>query len=129
MPSVHPIQTLPSTTQTSLKPQNTRSSAQSSKNPADSIQFGNPTSQKAAMPNRFSIAFQSAFKPSGLMNDAMWGVGLSLVSAIIPPHAHALLMFPACFAIGITTRAVQALINPESTNKELQEAGKEVASK
>jgi hypothetical protein len=103
--------------------------SQSSKKPADSIQFGNPTSQKAAMPNRFTIAFRSAFKPSGLMHDAMWGVGLSLVSAIIPPHAHALLMFPACFAIGITMRAVPALMNPEGSYKELQEASKEVASK
>jgi hypothetical protein len=129
MPFVHPIQTLPSTMQASLKPKNTRAMSQSSKNPADSIQFGNPTSPKTAMPSRLNIAFQSAFKPSELKKDAMWGVGFSLLAAIIPPHAHALLMFPATFAINITMRAVQALMNPESVYKELQNAAKQVASK
>ncbi|WP_373532344.1 hypothetical protein [Vampirovibrio sp.] len=129
MSVVRSIQPQPSKSQPALAPQRSRQVPQQAEIQTDSVRFGTPTTVEPKPPNRFKIAFQTAFKARSLMHDALWGVVLSLLTAIIPPHAHALLMFPASFAVGITLRGVSALMNPQKALKELQEASKQGLSK
>lgn len=116
VPSIRPFAAKPlSAIKRSLQPQSTSRLNTSS----DVTRFGNhqPTEIPTKFLDKSKLALKHIFSKSGLIQDAAWGAGLSLVAAIIPPHAHALLMFPACFAVGAVTRGMRAFFNPKEVTE------------
>lgn len=129
MPSISSIYPLSHKTPSSLQGDKARQAFRPSVKKADSVRFGNPEVAEEKIPGRGKLALKNAFSWQGLKSDAIWGIALSIVSAIIPPHAHALMMFPASFAIGMTVRATSALFSPAGVHKTLQETAKEASKK
>lgn len=116
VPSIRPYATQPlSAIKRSIQPQQTSRLSAS----RDIARFGNhqPVEVPTTFKEKSILAFNHIFSKSGLIQDAAWGAGLSLVAAIIPPHAHALLMFPACFAVGAVTRGMKAFFNPKEVTE------------
>lgn len=116
VPSIRPFTTKPlSAIKRSVQPQQT-SLLKASNNV---VRFGNhqPVEVPTTFMEKSKLALRHIFSKSGLIQDAAWGAGLTLVAAIIPPHAHALLMFPACFAVGVVTRGMKAFFNPKAVTE------------
>lgn len=118
VPSIRPLITKPFT---AAKRKTETFISQNIKPSQDVARFGNhntikPAPESFKFKDRAALAFKHVFTGKELLKDTAWGAGLSLVSFLIPPHAHALFMFPAMYAVGATIRTIKAFSNPAAVH-------------
>lgn len=80
VPSVRPFVSRPVST---IKKRAETLASSKTKPSRNVTRFGNGDKE----PGKLKLMFQNAFNPKSLMWDGVWGIGMSIVATLIPPHA------------------------------------------